>query len=250
MPRSMRGTAFKMQTATYLSVAAESALDRAISIAANNLANISTPAFKAENIVFSSLLQPVPGGGTLAYVRDVGVSRDTKQGDLTQTGNPLDSAIEGDGYFAVGTTDGQRYTRNGRFQLDAGSNVVTSQGYKLLSDQGQPITLPRNTRKITIGTDGELSTETGPVAKIGISHFDNQQDLVPAADGLYATNDQPTPDTTSKVHQGTVESSNINAISALNKLLSLQKGYSGAEEVVVSEDNRIKNAIDKISRVV
>jgi flagellar basal-body rod protein FlgF len=239
-----------MQTATYVALAHQTALESGMDVMANNLANLSTPAFKGETVLFSQYLQAAPEGGNISYVRDVGVRRDTKQGNLTQTGNPLDTGIEGDGYFTVGTSDGQRYTRNGRFQLDSGGNLVTSQGYQLLSDQGQPITMPANTRHITIADDGEVSSETGPVGKIGISHFDNQQDLVGAADGLYVTNDQPTPDTTSKLHQGTVEESNINAISALTKLMGLQKAYTGAEQIIDGEDTRIKNAIDKISRVV
>jgi len=239
-----------MQTATYVALAHQTALESGMDVMANNLANLSTPAFKGETVLFSQYLQNAPEGGSISYVRDVGVRRDTKQGNLTETGNSLDAGIEGDGYFTVGTSDGQRYTRNGRFQLDSGGNLVTSQGYQLLSDQGQPITMPTNTRRITIATDGEVSSETGPVAKIGVSHFDNQQDLVGAADGLYVTNDQPTPDTTSKLHQGTVEESNINAISALTKLMGLQKAYTGAEQIIDGEDTRIKNAIDKISRVV
>ena len=238
-----------MQTATYVALAHQTALESGMDVMANNLANLSTPAFKGESVLFSQYLQAAPGGGQVAYVKDVGSRRDTKQGGLSETGNPLDTGIEGDGYYTVQTTDGQRYTRNGRFELDSGGNIVTSQGYKLLSDQGQPIVLPANTRRISIALDGQLSTETGPVGKIGISHFDNQQDLVGAADGLYVTNDQPTPDTTSKLHQGTVEESNINAISALTKLMGLQKAYTGAEQIIDGEDTRIKNAIDKISRV-
>ncbi|MEI9983010.1 MAG: flagellar basal-body rod protein FlgF [Aliidongia sp.] len=238
-----------MQTATYVALAHQTALESGIDVMVNNLANMSTPAFKGETVLFSQYLQPAQGGGDIAYVRDVGVRRDTKQGNLTQTGNSLDAGVEGDGYFTVGTTDGQRYTRNGRFTLDNGGNLVTTQGYQLLSDQGQPITLPANTRQITISTDGQVSTETGPVAKIGLAHFDNQQDLVGAADGLYVTNDQPTPDTTSKLHQGTVEESNVNAISAMTKLMGLQQAYTGAAQIIEGEDQRIKNAIDKISRV-
>jgi flagellar basal-body rod protein FlgF len=239
-----------MQTATYISLSAQKALESGIDVAANNLANLSTPAFKGENVLFKEYLQTAPGGGNISYVRDFGVQRDTKQGDLAKTGNPLDTGIDGDGYYTIGTSDGQRYTRNGRFQLDSGGNLVTSQGYQLLSDQGNPITMPANTRQITISTDGQVSTETGPVAKIGLAHFDKPQDLVPASDGLYATEDQPAPDTTSKVRQGTVENSNVNAIGAISKLLALQKAYAGAAEIVNDEDNRIKSAIDKLSRVV
>jgi flagellar basal-body rod protein FlgF len=239
-----------MQTATYISLSSQKALESGMDVLANNLANMSTTAFKGESVQFTQYLQAAPGGGTIAYVRDSGVRRDTKQGDLKLTGNPLDAGIDGDAYFTVGTQDGPRYTRNGRFQLDASSTLVTSQGNQLLSDQGQPIIMPANTRRITISDDGQVSNETGPIAKLGLAHFDNQQDLVDAADGLYATEDQPDPATNSKVHQGMLEQSNVNAMAALTKLLGLQKGYTGAAEVINGEDTRLRNAIDKISRVV
>jgi|HubBroStandDraft_1064217.scaffolds.fasta_scaffold00043_67 flagellar basal-body rod protein FlgF len=239
-----------MQTATYVSLSSQTALERGMDVLANNMANMSTPSFKGQSVLFAQYLQAAPGGGTIAYVRDVGVRRDTKQGELKQTGNPLDAGIDGDGYFTVETQDGPRYTRNGRFQLDAGGTLVNAQGNQLLSDQGQPITMPANTRRISIADDGQVSTETGPVAKIGLSHFDNQQDLVAVADGLYATDDEPAAATTSKLHQGSVEESNVNAMLAMTKLLGLQKAYTGAATVIDGEDTRIKNAIDKISHVV
>jgi flagellar basal-body rod protein FlgF len=237
-----------MQTATYIALTQQTVTQSGIDVLANNLANLSTPAYKGQSDLFAQYLLPGPNGSQIAYTCVVGVRRDTKQGGLSQTGNSLDAAIDGQGYFSVETNDGPRYTRNGRFQLNAAGNIVTSQGYQLLSDQGTPITLPRNTKTITIGPDGQVATDTGPVAKIGLSHFDNEQDLVSAADGLYVTTDQPTPDTTSKLQQGMVEDSNVNAISALTKLLGMTKAYAGAQQMIDGEDSRIKNAIDKLSR--
>ncbi|HVJ51091.1 MAG TPA: flagellar basal-body rod protein FlgF [Aliidongia sp.] len=238
-----------MQTATYVALAQQSALENSIDVASNNIANISTPAFKGQTVLFQEFLQPGPDGKQISYVRNVGVVRDTKPGNLSQTGNTLDNGIEGDGYFTVGTQDGNRYTRNGRFQLDNGGRLVTSQGYTVLSDQGTPIAIPANSHNITVTPDGGVSTENGPVGKLGLAHFDNQQDLVAAADGLYVTADQPIPDTISKVHQGTVEDSNVQPITALTRLLGMQKAYTGAEQMIDDEDTRLKNAIDKISKV-
>jgi flagellar basal-body rod protein FlgF len=239
-----------MQTATYVALASQTALANSLDVMANNIANISTPAFKGQTVLFKEYVQAGPDGQLISYVRDVGVSRDTKPGNLSQTGNSLDTGIEGDGYYTVNTPDGPRYTRNGRMQLGNNGQLVTSQGYAVLSDQNTPITIPPNTRDIVISSDGQISTETGAVSKLNIAHFDNQQNLIAAADGLYVTNDQPTPDTTSKIHQGTVEESNVQPIVALTRLLGMQKAYTGAEEVISGEDTRLRNAIDKISRVV
>src|SRR5579859_7392713 len=98
-----------MQTATYVALAQQTAFENGMDVMANNLANLSTPAFKGETVLFSQYLQSAPGGGNIAYVKDVGVRRDTNQGSLSETGNPLDTGIEGDGYYTVQTTDGPRY---------------------------------------------------------------------------------------------------------------------------------------------
>ncbi len=239
----------RMQTATYVALGSQTALENSMDVAANNIANLSTPAYKSQSVLFKEYLQPGPQGQTISYVRNIGVMRDIKSGNLSQTGNSLDAGIEGDGYFTVETPDGPRYTRDGRFQLDSGGRIVTSQGYALLSDQANPIVLPANTRNISITPDGSVATEAGAVGKLGIAHFDNQQDLVAASDGLYVTQDPPTPDTTSKIHQGTVEGSNVQPITALTRLLGLQKAYGGAEQMIDGEDQRLRNAIDKISKV-
>jgi flagellar basal-body rod protein FlgF len=238
-----------MQTATYVALGQQTALENSMDVAANNIANISTPAFKGQTVLFREFLQPGQDHQQISYVRDVGVIRDTKQGTLAQTGNTLDAGIEGDGYFTVSTPDGPRYTRNGRFQLDSTGNLVTSQGYAVLNEQSNPITIPANTRNIVITPDGSVSTETGAIGKFGVAHFDNQQDLVASAGGLYVTGDQPIPDTVSKIHQGTVEDSNVQPITALTKLLGMQKAYASAEQIIDGEDTRLRSAIDKISKV-
>ena len=238
-----------MQTATYVALANQTVLGRTMDVIANNLANMSTTAFKNESPLFQEYLEPGPTPGqTISYVRDAGVVRDLRQGDLATTGNALDVGIDGNGYFQVNTVDGPRFTRNGRFQLDSGRNLVTAQGYQVLNPTGQPITIPQGATSISIGADGSVATETGPVGKIALSSFNNSQDLVPAGNGLYATSATPTPDTVSTMHQGTIESSNVQPIIEMTQMLDVQRAYASAQNIIEGEDNRLKNAIDKLSK--
>jgi flagellar basal-body rod protein FlgF len=238
-----------MQTATYVALSKQMVLERSMDVIANNLANMSTTAFKTENPLFQEYLQPGPTRGqTISYVRDAGVVRDGRPGDLTTTGNPLDVGIDGNGYFQVNTIDGPRYTRNGKFQIDTGRNLVNAQGNQVLNAAGQPISIPQGATSISIGADGTVATETGPVGKIALTSFANQQDLVAAGNGLYATSATPVPDTTSTMHQGTLEASNVQPIISMTQMLDIQRSYASIQNLIEGEDNRIRNAIDKLSK--
>ncbi len=238
-----------METASYVGLSRQTVINQAMDVLANNLANASTTGFKGEQPVFRQYLAQGPNGQTIAYVRDVGTTRDTKQGDLTETGNSLDTGIDGDGYYTVSTQAGQRYTRNGRFQLTAQNQLVTTQGNPVLDDRGNPITLPAGGGPIDITTDGSITRNGAPVAKLGIAKFADQQQMILAGSGLYSTDAAPTPDTTSQVRQGVLERANIQPVTEVTRLMGLQRSYGDIQQIMDSEDSRLKNAIDKLSRV-
>jgi flagellar basal-body rod protein FlgF len=237
-----------MQSTSYVSLSQQSALSRAMDVLANDMANMSTPAFKIEMPINREYPVKLGRGQTVSYVEDMGVWRDTRQGDLTYTSNPLDTAIQGSGYYSVQTPAGTRYTRNGRFQIGTGGQIVTAQGYPILSDRGTPIKMPTDAGQIVISGDGTIVTAKGaPVGKIGMSKFANGERLVSEEDGLYVTDAQPTPDTDSQIKQGTIENSNAEPIVLLTKLMAVQRAYSDAQSMSDGEDTRIRNAIDKLA---
>jgi flagellar basal-body rod protein FlgF len=240
-----------MQTTSYVAISQQMVLSRMMDVISNNLANMSTPAFKAEQPVFREF--PVRGsqGQTISYVHDAGVFRDDKQGDLSPTNNPLDLGIQGKGYFSVQTPDGTRYTRNGHLQIGDSGQLETNQGYSVLSTLGRPIIIPQNSGTISIAGDGTISTASnGTIGQVAVSAFANTAQLVSSADGLYVTDEPPAADTTSIIHQGTIESSNVTSITQLTKLMSIQQAYASAQQMVTDEDTRIRNAIDKLSQAV
>src|SRR5579862_3588459 len=152
-----------MNDASSVALSAQLAVLHESEIIANNLANSSTTGYKGQHIAFAQYLSQTSDGTPVAYVQEQGASRDPSQGPLNTTGNPLDVAIRGDGYFTIQTPLGNRYTRNGHFMLDSTGQVVTGQGYPVLSQNGSPLVIPQGSGQITIGADGSVSTAQGQI---------------------------------------------------------------------------------------
>src|SRR5262249_41679252 len=133
----------KVENTFLVGLSQQLASRRSMDVIANNLANLSTPSFKRETVQFEQYMTRLPateaeGGGMMdvAFVLDRGVVRDLSAGRLEQTNGVLDFALSGPGYFVVDTPEGERYTRNGHFQLDNQGRVVTDDGYVVQSDAG------------------------------------------------------------------------------------------------------------------
>lgn len=197
---------------------------------ANNLANASTVGFRAERDVFSSVLANAGTTSTSAldpvinsYGIMSGTMSDVKQGALQKTGNPLDLAIEGPGYFTVQTANGPMYTRDGGFQMSSGGQLVDGAGNAVLGDTGQPITLPPGV--VTISPDGTISSSGALAGKLKIVEFPPGTELsnVGNTDFTPPPNVQPTAATNSSVRQGSLESSNVNPVSSMIQLVEAQR---------------------------
>jgi flagellar basal-body rod protein FlgF len=246
-----------MQNATYISLSSQTALQRQMDVVANNLANLSTPGYKAEEMLFAQHLTHTRGTGTMAFVEDAGTARDLRQGPISKTGNPLDFALQGPGYFSVETPLGTRYTRAGHFQLDAQHQLVTSEGYPVLAAGGQPLALPPNINAVTVGTDGTISasqagsSSQGSVGKLQVVTFAAPQLVTPAANGLYVTDQTPDPATTATttVQQGMIEESNVQPVVELTRLMAVSRSSGAVKNVSDEESQRQSNAYDKLSKV-
>jgi flagellar basal-body rod protein FlgF len=237
-----------MQTPSYVALSSQAALSRQMSVIANNLANASTPAYKGERVVFQEYLEPSGGSGGTAYVMDTNTYRDTREGPMSRTGNPLDVAIEGSGYMVVQTPQGNRYTRNGHLQLGADGTLVTADGYPILGAGGQPVTVPPGSANITITADGTLSARGGAAGRIELVDFPDEQQVEPAAGGLYVSSATPTPAVDAKLRQGMVEDSNVQPIVEMTRLMQVSRNYTATTNMINDENDRIKNALDKLSQ--
>ncbi len=231
------------------------ALQRSVDVIANNIANSNTTAFKRENVVFDTYLkQAASGQNSTAYVYDRATYRDTSPGTISMTGNPLDLAIQGKGYFEIKTPQGIQYTRNGAFRTDNQGQIVTSTGQPVLSDGGQPIVLPDDATNITIAGDGFVTAQSGTGAlraqlgKINVVTFADDEQVVPAGNGLLTTTQTPTPTLDNPLVQGSIENSNVNAVSEITDLIQIQRAYEQATNIVGNENSRLTNAINTLSQ--
>jgi len=240
-----------MDTSTYVSLSGLAARDQEMAVLANNLANMSTPGFKAERMMFSEYLANAPGGSQISYVTQAGNNHDMSAGPLSHTGNALDIALNGEGWLAVTTPTGTSYTRSGHFQLDPQGEVVSSNGYLLQGDGGAPIVVPADAGNVTISPDGTVSTAQGAtLGHIPVVTFANPQLMTAEANNLYDTTEAPQPITTTQVMQGTIEDSNLQPILAITRLVNAAREMTAVKNFGDAENNRIKTAIERLGKTV
>jgi len=221
-------------------------------IVANNIANMSTTGFKGERMMFVEHLVKSKGGDRIlgdkiSYVRDIATMRDLSAGPLEQTGNPLDMAIEDEGYFVIQTDTGNQYTRNGRFKLDEGGQLVTATGNPVLSDGGQPFFFAPGDTKIAVARDGTISTQNGDLGRVAVVNFENEHELRPNAGGLYATEATPTPVERPNVVQGMLEGSNIQPVVEMARMIQVHRAYDGVKSFLEKEDDRMRKMIRNLA---
>ncbi len=150
-----------METPTYIALSRQMVLREQMEVVANNLANANTQGFKAEMMLMSEVELPAEKGTKLSYVQDFATARDFSPGTLRPTGNDLDLAIQGNGFFAVQTPEGVRYTRVGRFQLDGDGILVTSHGYPVLAGGGR-VTIDPDDGPVNVGRGRQHLHRPGP----------------------------------------------------------------------------------------
>ncbi len=205
------------------------ARQRALDAVANNLANTNTTGFRAEREFFSDALTgPNAFGSQLnTAVNDYGVLGgnriDLSQGQMVTTGNPLDLALEGQGFFAVEDMQGSiQYTRDGSFIRSSKGVLTDRQGHAVLDIKGKPITIPSG--PVMIAADGVVSVNGGVAGKVGLFTFAAGTPLVPAGVGHYQAPPKSAKLTTAAVvHQGKLESSNQNIVQGTLQLILVQR---------------------------
>jgi flagellar basal-body rod protein FlgG len=235
-------------------------------VIANNLANVNTNGFKRSRAVFEDLLyqnirQPgaqssqqtqLPSGMQLGTgVKPVATERIFTQGNLSQTGNKTDIAIQGNGFFHVLMPDGSAgYTRDGSFQINNQGQLVTAEGYAL-----QPaITIPANAQSLTVGTDGTVSvtlpnsTTTTQVGSMQVTSFINPAGLMAIGGNTYvetaasgaANTGAPGTNGAGTLSQGYVETSNVNVVEELVNMISTQRAYEINSKAITTSDQMLQ----------
>ena len=240
-----------MTTTGEVALSYQLALTNQLDITANNIANVSTPGFQSNHPVFAEFLVSVDDSGQkIAYVVDKGTIRNLNPGPANFTGNPLDISIEGRGYFVVETDDGTFYTRNGAFQLDAAGQLVTSSGAAILDDGNSPIVIAPGETQINIARDGTISTENGTIGRFRLVEFVDEQAMTNLGNSLMATDQEPLQASESSVVQGMLEGSNVISVAEITRMIQLLRSYQAAQQLITTEDDREKQAIETLTRSV
>jgi flagellar basal-body rod protein FlgF len=232
------------------------AAHRAMDVIANNLANLSTPAFKRESVQFEQFVVSVPaseaegaGNVPVSFVLDRGEVRDLTDGRLEETGGPFDVALTGPGYFVVQTPDGERYTRNGHFRLDETGRLVTENGYAVQSQAGDILLRPED-GPLSIGGDGTLSTRLTQLGKLQVVNFANERALKKAGSSLFIAEDQAAEAVEKpRVHQGMVEKSNVEPVLEISRMIQVMRAYQATADLTQTSQDLLKRAIEKLGAV-
>jgi flagellar basal-body rod protein FlgG len=236
-----------------LYVAAEgmAARQKAQDVLAMNLANVNTTGFKADRPVFETALQRIlyrvegtgatPIGTLSAGALLTTTYTDLQPGPLMRTGNPLDVAIEGEGYFAVQTPAGIRYTRNGAFSLNAEGILITREGFPVLGTQGV-IRLPRSAT-LEIGEDGSLRIDGKVVDRLQIVQGTMRKDT----NGWLVGN--ATPVATPRLITGMLEGANVNIVREMVEMIEYLRAYETHQRAIQAQDETLGRAINEIARI-
>jgi flagellar basal-body rod protein FlgF len=240
-----------MDNALLIGLSRQSAMAREMSTIANNLANMNTTAFKSQSMLFDEYLMPVASESspdkTLSFVQDYGQVRNMTDGELKTTGNPLDLAVSGEGWFQIQTPQGTEYTRNGHFQLDNQGQLVTADGYPVLTSAGTALSFANDEGPITIARDGTVTTDRGQRGTIKLVTFANNQDMKANGDGLFSTTQAELPVTDPRLIQGSIEGSNVNAVVEMTNMIDVQRSYISAAKLVQTADDMRRQAISQIA---
>jgi flagellar basal-body rod protein FlgF/flagellar basal-body rod protein FlgG len=196
-----------------------------LDLAANNLANANTSGFRGSRVSFKSQMMTASANASTRAVSSFGVlsspRTDWAQGSLQQTGNPLDLALEGAGFFAVKAPNGVQYTRNGNFHLTATGALVTAQGFPVLGDNG-PIVLPQGNPEIS--SSGVISIDGEVAGQLQLAQFDSTVPLTSLGDAYYSAPSAAAAQAVDlTVSQGSLESSNINPVESAVGLIGIQR---------------------------
>jgi flagellar basal-body rod protein FlgF len=239
----------------YIALSMKMVQQRALSVAANNIANSDTAGFKVEE-----LMQGTQAGapardegvvGSAQFVINTGLARNFSQGEVRQTNAPLDLAISGSGYFRISTPQGERYTRDGRFSVDAQDRLVTAQGNPVLDDAGGQIVLDPLLPTPTISRDGVVSQGNQRVARIGVVDFPSASVLSKQGDNLFAntSNALPAAAANAQVHQGMIEGSNVNPVLEMTNLIQISRAYEDASQMVSNIQNLSEQTVNRLGKV-
>jgi flagellar basal-body rod protein FlgF len=252
-----------MENALLVGLSRQMALSHELDIIANNIANIDTTGFKADNASFSEFLMPRASDGQfsggdkrVSFVQDRASWIDLSPGSIQRTGDPLNVAIDGPGYLTVQTARGTRYTRNGSLSVNGTGQLVTSDGDAVLGGSG-PITFQQGDHDISISPSGIVtvregtSTADSPRGQLQLVSFDQPRLLQKDGSSTFMAPNGVNPSPTSpNTHllQGAIEKSNVNGVAEMARMIQITRSYSDIAAILQQQGDQRRNALQQLSQ--
>jgi flagellar basal body rod protein FlgG len=215
--------------------------ERRQEVLSNNLANVSTDGFRGERVFAQMMGDALPAAQT---------ATDVRAGALRPTTNPLDLALQGDGFFVVQTPAGERFSRGGAFRLDAERRIVDADGRALLGAQG-PIVVPPG-GELAVTPSGDVSLDGKTIASLRVERPGPGAALAHDAGTLLVPDDarRSVPPEERRVRQGMIEESNVSSVGALVDMISVQRAYAAIQKVITTIDGARQTAVNDLGKPV
>jgi flagellar basal-body rod protein FlgF len=234
-----------MQNGLYVAVSAEVALQRRLETIADNVANMNTVGFRATGVSFESEMAR-SGETNLAYVSPGSDFISRRAGALVKTDNPLDFAVQGDGWFGIQTAAGPAYTRDGRAKIDESGALRTLNGDPILDAGGAPIVIDGSADALTVSADGMINQNGRQIGAIGLFSIDPNAKLRRAENSAVVPDKPATPlldFTRDGVVQGAVENSNVDAVSEMTRLIDVTRTFDSVAAETSQSESSLQDAI-------
>jgi len=231
-----------VETGLYVLVSGQLALQRRLDTIANNVANSATSGFRAENVTFESILSRQ----AIAYSSKGGTTFSMSAGGLVQTDNPLDIAIQGDGFFAISTPGGTVYTRDGRLSVSPTGEVQTLGGHALLDTSGSPLQVSPELGPVMVAPNGVISQNSKPIGTIGLFKLPAGAQLVRGSGAGLVSNlpaEQIIDFTENNIKQGYVENANVNPVREMTRLVAVSRAFEALSSSLDQSDRKLDEAI-------
>jgi flagellar basal-body rod protein FlgF len=244
-----------MNSGLYSALSGSIAAMKRMDTISNNLANVNTPGYKKDKMLFESMLAgavnppAVPQSSTAdPILQKENVYIDYGEGSVVQTGNPLDLAIDGDGFFVIQTPQGQAYTRQGNFRLAADGTLVTSDGYPVMG-QGGAIRVQGG--QVEIDAKGVVTIDGTPSGTISIVDFPKPYNLTKLSSAQFLpANQQVTPQAaTGSINQGHLEGSNVETITEMVRMIETSRYFDACQRVIKGFDDMTGKAANELGKL-
>jgi len=249
-----------MSGAIYMAAAGAMNNKMRLEIISNNIANVNTSGYKEDRINFkgfelidSTDVQEIKQNTPKVLLPiSMGTRPDFASGAMQYTGNKLDVALDGDGFFSIKTPDGIRYTRSGNFTLNNEGLLVTQAGFPVLGDGGEIKIADIDDQNFIIDEEGSISIDQKEINLLKIVDFSTTDSLKKVGDTLFAMEDPSVSEITpknTKVKEGFLEGSNVNAVRSMINMIDAIRGYETYQKIIRSIDEVTGKTVNEVGRI-